>query len=46
LIALTDWSGNLANINRYDEYGIPQASNLGRFQSTGQAWIAEYAPAP
>jgi RHS repeat-associated protein len=41
LIALTDWSGNLANINSYDEYGIPQASNLGRFQYTGQAWIAE-----
>jgi RHS repeat-associated protein len=41
LIALTDWSGNLANINRYDEYGIPQAGNLGRFQYTGQAWIPE-----
>jgi RHS repeat-associated protein len=41
VIALTDWSGNLANINSYDEYGIPQASNLGRFQYTGQAWIAE-----
>jgi RHS repeat-associated protein len=41
LIALTDWSGNLANINSYDEYGIPQASNLGRFQYTGQAWIPE-----
>lgn len=23
--------------NRYDEYGIPQATNVGRFQYTGQA---------
>jgi RHS repeat-associated protein len=28
-------------INTYDEYGIPGASNQGRFQYTGQAWIAE-----
>jgi RHS repeat-associated protein len=28
-------------INTYDEYGIPGANNQGRFQYTGQAWIAE-----
>ena len=25
----------------YDEYGIPAATNLGRFQYTGQTWLAE-----
>jgi len=29
------------SINTYDDYGIPGASNSGRFQYTGQAWIAE-----
>jgi RHS repeat-associated protein len=28
-------------INTYDEYGIRGANNAGRFQYTGQAWIAE-----
>jgi RHS repeat-associated protein len=28
-------------INRYDEYGIPASSNSGRFQYTGQIWLAE-----
>ena len=41
VIALTDWNGNLANINSYDEWGIPAATNMGRFQYTGQAWIPE-----
>lgn len=41
IIALTDWNGNLASINSYDEWGIPAATNLGRFQYTGQAWIPE-----
>ncbi len=39
--ALVDWSGNLTNINTYDEWGIPAQTNTGRFQYTGQAWIAE-----
>jgi RHS repeat-associated protein len=34
-------SGNLSAINAYDEYGIPRAGNVGRFQYTGQAWIPE-----
>jgi len=28
-------------INRYDEYGKPQSTNAGRFQYTGQMWLAE-----
>jgi RHS repeat-associated protein len=28
-------------INRYDEYGIPAASNGGRFGYTGQVWLPE-----
>lgn len=28
-------------VNAYDEYGIPQSTNVGRFQYTGQAWISE-----
>jgi len=41
VIAVTDSSGNPIQINSYDEYGIPGANNLGRFQYTGQAWIPE-----
>ena len=41
VIAVSDVAGNALAINRYDEYGIPQSTNLGRFQYTGQAWLAE-----
>jgi len=41
VIAVSDGSGNMLAINRYDEYGIPQSGNMGRFQYTGQQWIAE-----
>lgn len=41
IIAVLDGLGNALTVNRYDEYGIPQAGNLGRFQYTGQAWIPE-----
>ncbi|WP_252406647.1 RHS repeat-associated core domain-containing protein, partial [Acinetobacter pittii] len=34
-------NGALSQINSYDEYGIPGAGNIGRFQYTGQAWIPE-----
>jgi RHS repeat-associated protein len=33
--------GTLRQVNTYDEYGIPGATNEGRFQYTGQAWIPE-----
>ena len=41
VIAVSDGAGAMLGINRYDEYGIPQSSNLGRFQYTGQAWLPE-----
>ena len=41
VVAVSDAAGNALAINRYDDYGIPQAGNLGRFQYTGQAWLAE-----
>jgi len=41
VIAVTDATGNPVAINAYDEYGIPASTNQGRFQYTGQAWIAE-----
>ena len=40
VIALTDSAGNMINVNRYDEYGVPQ-NNSGRFQYTGQQWVNE-----
>jgi RHS repeat-associated protein len=41
IISLTDGSGTVLTINRYDEYGKPQSTNAGRFQYTGQMWIPE-----
>ena len=42
VVLVTDGTGaTVLGVNRYDEYGIPQSSNTGRFQYTGQAWIAE-----
>ena len=33
----------MITINRYDEFGIPAAANIGRFGFTGQAWLPEFA---
>jgi RHS repeat-associated protein len=41
IIAISDAAGNPIAINRYDEYGKPQAGNIGRFQYTGQMWLPE-----
>ena len=41
VIAISDGTGAMLGINRYDEYGIPQSSNTGRFQYTGQMWLPE-----
>lgn len=41
IVAATNGSGGAPAINTYDEYGIPGAGNIGRFQYTGQAWLAE-----
>ncbi|HEV2818696.1 MAG TPA: RHS repeat-associated core domain-containing protein, partial [Allosphingosinicella sp.] len=40
IIAISGPSG-VTQINRYDEYGIPAATNRGRFQYTGQTWLEE-----
>jgi RHS repeat-associated protein len=39
--AVADQSGNEIAVNGYDEYGIPNSGNQGRFGYTGQAWIPE-----
>jgi RHS repeat-associated protein len=41
IVAVTNSAGSTIATNTYDEYGIPAAGNLGRFQYTGQAWIPE-----
>jgi RHS repeat-associated protein len=41
VVAVSDGAGAMLGLNRYDEYGIPQGSNVGRFQYTGQAWLPE-----
>ncbi|MDI3567803.1 RHS repeat-associated core domain-containing protein, partial [Bradyrhizobium sp. Arg816] len=35
VVAVSDASGNVIGVNSYDEYGIPAAGNIGRFQYTG-----------
>jgi len=39
--SVADASGAPLSVNRYDEYGVPASTNLGRFQYTGQAWMPE-----
>jgi RHS repeat-associated protein len=39
--AVSQANGTDFDVNRYDEYGNPAATNTGRFQYTGQAWIKE-----
>lgn len=41
IAAVTDDAGVSLAANTYDEYGRPGASNMGRFQYTGQAYIPE-----
>ena len=41
IVAVADASGTALAINAYDAWGIPNAGNIGRFQYTGQAWLAE-----
>ncbi len=41
VVAVSDSAGNTIATNSYDEYGIPAATNIGRFQYTGQAWLPE-----
>jgi RHS repeat-associated protein len=39
IVSVTDSSGASLTINRYDEYGIPAATNAGRFGYAGQIWL-------
>lgn len=41
VIALANSTGATTQVNNYDEYGVPGASNAGRFQYTGQIRIPE-----
>ena len=41
IVAVSDASGAMLAINKYDEFGTPGSSNSGRFQYTGQMWIGE-----
>src|SRR5690606_25621021 len=41
IVLSTSSTGSAAQINTYDEYGVPGSSNSGRFQYTGQVWLDE-----
>jgi len=41
IVAYANCAGGRLGVNSYDDYGIPGASNWGRFQYTGQAWITD-----
>lgn len=41
IIGVSDAAGNSIAINSYDEYGVPGAGNVGRFQYTGQAYLPD-----
>jgi RHS repeat-associated protein len=41
IIAHSDAGGNVMARLRYDEYGNPAATNVGRFQYTGQKWLPQ-----
>ena len=41
IVSMANESGTLAGIDSYDEWGVPDSGNSGRFQYTGQAWLPE-----
>jgi RHS repeat-associated protein len=41
VIGVSDQTITMTAKNTYDEYGIPGAANVGRFQYTGQTWLPE-----
>ena len=43
IVAASDSAGAIVAVNSYDEYGIPAAANLGRYQYTGQTWLPNLA---
>jgi RHS repeat-associated protein len=41
VIGVSNSAGTMIALNAYDEYGIPAATNIGRFGYTGQTWLPE-----
>jgi RHS repeat-associated protein len=41
IVAISNNAGVRLYVNGYDEWGIPNAANAGRFQYTGQTWLPE-----
>jgi RHS repeat-associated protein len=41
VIAVSNSVGTVTAINKYDEYGIPLSTNIGRFGFTGQTFVPE-----
>jgi RHS repeat-associated protein len=41
VVAVSDGTGTVLGINKYDEYGVPAACNIGSFGYTGQVWLPE-----
>jgi RHS repeat-associated protein len=41
IVSIADAGGTKLAMDSYDEYGIPGAANIGRFQYTGQAWLPD-----
>ncbi len=41
IVMSADRYGGNTVINAYDDYGLPDQDNTGRFQYTGQAWVPE-----
>jgi RHS repeat-associated protein len=41
IVALSYGNATVTGVNRYDENGLPQSGNAGRFQYTGQMWLPE-----
>jgi RHS repeat-associated protein len=39
IISVTDSSGTVLGLNKYDEFGQPQSTNFGVWGYTGQAWL-------
>ena len=45
VVAVSDAAGTSLGLNSYDDYGAPSASNIGRFQYTGQILLSELGAA-
>ena len=41
IIGVTNNTGSVTNVNKYDAYGVPASGNTGLFQYTGQMWLED-----